>query len=84
VNGWARITVSDTGPGIPAEDLPHVFERFYRVDKARTRAQGGAGLGLAIARRIVQIHGGRIEAASTGVPGQGATFSVWLPLANGR
>ena len=82
VNGWARITVSDTGPGIPAEDLPHIFDRFYRVDKARTRAQGGAGLGLAIAQRIVQIHGGRIEAASEGVPGRGTTFSVWLPLAN--
>jgi heavy metal sensor kinase len=81
-NGWARLTISDTGPGIPPEDLPHVFDRFYRVDKARTRAQGGAGLGLAIAQRIVQLHGGRIEAVSEGIPGQGATFSIWLPLAN--
>jgi heavy metal sensor kinase len=81
-NGWARLTISDTGPGIPPEDLPHIFDRFYRVDKARTRSQGGAGLGLAIAQRIAHIHGGRIEAVSEGVPGAGTTFSVWLPLAN--
>ncbi len=81
VNGWARVVVSDTGVGIPTEELPHVFERFYRVDKARTRSEGGAGLGLAIAQRIAQVHGGRIEAASDGATGRGSTFSVWLPLA---
>ena len=81
VNGWARLVVTDTGMGIPPEELPHVFERFYRVDKARTRSQGGAGLGLAIAQRIAHIHGGRIEAASDGATGHGSTFSVWLPLA---
>jgi signal transduction histidine kinase len=81
VNGWARLVVSDTGVGIPPEELSHVFERFYRVDKARTRSEGGAGLGLAIAQRIAQVHGGRIEAASDGATGRGSTFSVWLPLA---
>jgi signal transduction histidine kinase len=78
---WARITVSDTGIGIPLDELPHIFERFYRVDKARSRAMGGAGLGLSIAQRIAQLHGGRIEAASDGQAGHGATFCVWLPLA---
>jgi two-component system OmpR family sensor kinase len=81
VNGWARLVVTDSGVGIPPEELPQVFERFYRVDKARTRSQGGAGLGLAIAQRIAHIHGGRIEVASDGVNGHGSTFSVWLPLA---
>jgi two-component system, OmpR family, sensor kinase len=81
VNDWARLVVTDTGIGIPPEELPHVFERFYRVDKARTRSQGGSGLGLAIAQRIANIHGGRIEVASDGVNGHGSTFSVWLPLA---
>jgi signal transduction histidine kinase len=77
-NGWAQLTVSDTGIGIPAEDLAHIFDRFYRVDKARSRAQGGSGLGLAIARWIVQAHGGGIQVDST--PGQGTTFQVTLPL----
>ncbi len=77
---WARLTVSDTGPGIPPEELAHIFERFYRLDKARSRAQGGAGLGLSIAQRIAQMHGGRIEAMSEG-EGKGATFCIWLPLA---
>jgi two-component system OmpR family sensor kinase len=81
VNNWARLVVTDTGIGIPPEELPHVFERFYRVDKARTRSLGGAGLGLAIAQRIAKIHGGRIEVASDGVNGHGSTFSIWLPLA---
>jgi signal transduction histidine kinase len=78
---WARLVVADTGAGIPLDELPHIFERFYRVDKARARSQGGAGLGLAIAQRIAHVHGGRIEAASDGATGRGSTFSVWLPLA---
>ncbi len=82
VNRWARFTVTDSGVGIPPAELPFVFDRFYRVDKARSRAQGGAGLGLSIAHRIITMHGGKIEAASDGVPGRGATFSVWLPLAH--
>jgi two-component system OmpR family sensor kinase len=82
VDEWVRVTVTDTGPGIPPEELPHVFDRFYRVDRARSRALGGAGLGLSIAQRIAQLHGGRIEAASDGQAGHGTTFSVWLPLAS--
>ncbi len=78
VGDWARLTVSDTGAGIPQEDLPHIFERFYRVDRSRKRREnGGAGLGLSIAYWIVKSHGGRIEVASR--VGQGTTFSVWLP-----
>jgi heavy metal sensor kinase len=73
----AVVTVRDTGVGIAPEHLPHVFDRFYRVDKARTRAEGGTGLGLSIARSIVTAHGGRIELAST--PGQGTTCTVRLP-----
>jgi heavy metal sensor kinase len=79
VNEWARLSVTDTGVGIPPGELPQIFERFYRVDKARTRAMGGAGLGLSIAQRIALLHGGRIEAMSEG-EGKGAAFCVWLPL----
>jgi len=74
--GRARIQVSDTGPGIAPEDLPHVFDRFYRAGTARDRASGGSGLGLAIARALVQAHGGEIEVAS--LPGEGATFTIVL------
>ena len=74
----AIISVEDNGIGIPAADLPHIFERFYRVDTARSRASGGFGLGLAIAQQIIQAHGGRITAQS--VEGQGATFRIELPL----
>ena len=77
-SGWAQLIVSDTGIGIPAEDLPHIFERFYRVDKARSRAQGGSGLGLAIAKWVVQAHGGAIKVDST--VGAGTTFTVTLPI----
>jgi signal transduction histidine kinase len=73
-----RVTVADTGVGIAAEDLPHVFERFYRADKSRDRATGGAGLGLAIARQIVELHGGRLTVESA--PGHGARFSFVLPV----
>ena len=61
-----RIAVADTGCGIPAEHLPHVFERFYRADPSRDRATGGAGLGLAIVRRLAEAHGGTVTAASDG------------------
>ena len=77
----AKLVVSDTGPGIPVEDLPHVFERFYRGEKSRTRSKDGQGfgLGLSIAFWIVRNHDGRIEIDSK--EGQGTTFCVWLPLA---
>ncbi|MCQ3979534.1 MAG: two-component sensor histidine kinase [Anaerolineae bacterium] len=71
------VSVADTGRGIPPEDLPHVFERFYRADKSRARSSGGSGLGLAIARQIVEAHGGRIWVESW--VGVGSTFSVALP-----
>lgn len=74
----AIVHVSDTGPGIKPEDLPYVFERFWRTDKSRSRATGGSGLGLAIAKYFVEAHGGRIWAES--VQGQGATFAFALPL----
>jgi len=77
-NGWAYLVVSDTGIGIPPEDLPHIFDRFYRVDKARSRAQGGSGLGLAIAKWIVQAHGGAMKVESA--VGEGTTFRITLPL----
>lgn len=77
---FAHVEVRDTGIGIGAEDLPHVFERFYRADKARSREQGGAGLGLSIARWIAEAHGGSIRVRST--PGAGSLFQVRLPLSN--
>jgi two-component system OmpR family sensor kinase/two-component system sensor histidine kinase BaeS len=77
------VTVQDTGEGIPAEHLPHVFERFYRSDAARTRSAGGSGLGLAIVRALVEAHGGQVSAASDGVPGHGSTFTVRLPASAG-
>jgi signal transduction histidine kinase len=77
-DGKTRLTVSDTGAGIPAEDLPYIFNRFWKADRARTRSSGaGSGLGLAIARQLVQAHGGEIEAQSQ--PGQGSAFQISLP-----
>jgi len=74
-----EISVTDTGEGIPAEELPSIFERFYRVDKSRARATGGSGLGLTIARRLVEAHGGKIEVQSE--PGKGSRFSFTVPVA---
>ena len=79
VKGQARIICRDTGPGILAEDLPHIFERFYQAEKSRTRGHStGFGLGLSITKWIVEHHGGRIEVNSK--EGQGTTFAIWLPL----
>jgi len=77
----AEIRVTDTGVGIPPDELPHIFERFYRVDKSRSRTTGGVGLGLTIARRLVEAHGGRIAAQSE--VGKGSTFVVTLPTGSG-
>jgi len=79
VEDWARLTVTDTGAGIPQDELPHIFERFYRIDRSRRRtAAGGAGLGLSIAYWITRSHHGRLEVATE--VGKGSTFSIWLPL----
>lgn len=76
--GAVRVEVRDTGRGIAPDDLPHVFDRFYRADRSRARATGGAGLGLAIARQLIASHGGDLTAHSEGL-GKGATFAVTLP-----
>jgi two-component system sensor histidine kinase SenX3 len=72
------LTVADEGIGIPHRDLERIFERFYRVDHARSRDTGGTGLGLAIVRHVVRAHGGEVSVES--VEGQGSTFRVTLPL----
>ena len=79
VDSHVEITVTDTGVGIPAEFLPHVFDRFRQADAGISRARGGLGLGLAITRHLVELQGGRIFAESDG-PGKGATFRIELPL----
>lgn len=79
---FIEIGVTDTGEGISAGDLTRIFERFYRVDKSRARATGGSGLGLTIARSLVEAHGGKIRAESE--PGKGSRFSFTLPIANNR
>jgi two-component system OmpR family sensor kinase/two-component system sensor histidine kinase BaeS len=77
-NGMAIIGIQDSGPGIPVESLPYVFDRFYRAEKSRSRAEGGSGLGLAIARQLAQAHGGSLEAANSAQGG--AVFTLKLPL----
>jgi signal transduction histidine kinase len=79
-NGNVEIAVSDTGVGIPAEHLPRLFERFYRVDPARSRGDGGTGIGLAIARSVVEAHGGHIRAESE--LGKGSVFIFDLPTSS--
>src|SRR5262249_29839730 len=76
-SGQIEMSVEDDGPGIPPESLERIFERFYRVDKARSREQGGTGLGLSIVKHIVQSHGGKVWAKSR--PGEGAAFYFTLP-----
>jgi signal transduction histidine kinase len=71
------ITVSDTGEGIPPDDLPYIFNRFYRADKSRSRITGGSGIGLAIVKQLVEAHGGKVWVESQ--LGQGATFGFTLP-----
>ncbi|MEU7481857.1 ATP-binding protein [Lentzea sp. NPDC042327] len=77
-NGNAVVEVTDTGTGIAAEDLPHVFDRFWRADKSRSRSTGGSGLGLAITRHLVEAHGGTVSVTSA--PGEGSTFRISLPV----
>ena len=76
----AKITVEDDGPGIPEDELPHIFERFYRADKSRNRLTGGSGLGLAIVRSIAEAHGGSVFAESH--EGSGTIITVLLPICN--
>ena len=73
-----EVSVANSGPGIPAEVLPHVFDRFYRAEKSRAKKHGGAGLGLSICKELVETLGGKIDVASS--PGEGATFTVTLPI----
>ncbi|MEW5956244.1 MAG: ATP-binding protein [Chloroflexota bacterium] len=74
-----HVIIHDTGLGIPAEHLPHLFTRFYRVDKSRSRAGGGSGIGLTIVKHLIEAHGGRVWAESQGT-GQGSTFDFILPV----
>ena len=83
IENGVRISVQDNGIGIPKEDLPRLFERFYRVDKARSRERGGTGLGLAIAQEIVKLHGGSFE-VSNAYEGTGAVVTISIPLTGGE
>ncbi|MBU4323080.1 MAG: PAS domain-containing sensor histidine kinase, partial [Gammaproteobacteria bacterium] len=76
-DGWGEFFVIDTGPGIAAEHIPRLTERFYRVDRSRSRETGGTGLGLAIVKHVAQRHGGQIDVHS--VVGKGSTFVIALP-----
>jgi signal transduction histidine kinase len=78
---WATVTVSDTGIGIPQEEMEHIFDRFYRGERPRRMQIPGTGLGLAIVKEIVDLHGGRVTVESE--PGEGSTFTVWLPMVDG-
>jgi len=77
-DNWVEIAVHDNGPGIPLTDQPHIFERFYRVHKDRSRDAGGTGLGLSIVKHTIQVHGGSVVVESA--PGAGATFLIRLPV----
>ncbi|MBI2830333.1 MAG: PAS domain-containing sensor histidine kinase, partial [Chloroflexi bacterium] len=77
---YVEVSVTDSGEGIPPEELPNIFERFYRVDKSRNRATGGYGLGLTISKRIIETHGGKIEVQSE--VGKGSRFSFTVPVSN--
>ena len=76
-DGSVRLTISDQGPGIPEEDLPFIWERFYKVDKSHSRNVPGTGLGLAIAREIIRVHGARVEVFSK--IGEGTRFEITFP-----
>jgi signal transduction histidine kinase len=75
--GYVKVTVTDNGIGISARDLPHIFERFYQVETHLTRRYGGMGLGLSVAKAMIELHGGRIWAESFG---RGSTFTFLLPM----
>jgi two-component system sensor histidine kinase VicK len=77
---WATITVADTGMGIPASEMPHIFDRFFRGKRPREMQLTGTGLGLSIVQEIVQYHGGQVEVESE--ENAGSIFTVWLPLAD--
>jgi two-component system sensor histidine kinase BaeS len=76
---WVTVTVKDTGIGIPEEELPHIFERFFRGEEPQEEQIPGTGLGLAIVKEVIELHGGRVTVESE--MGAGSTFTVWLPLA---
>ncbi|HMC04778.1 MAG TPA: ATP-binding protein, partial [Actinomycetota bacterium] len=80
-DGYARVEVADTGPGIPSKDLSRIFERFYRVDRARSRETGGTGLGLSIVRHVVEQHNGWVQVESE--LGRGSRFVLTMPVLRG-